>query len=243
MEYSFDFGLYIINIDCQTSIYTRHGVMNCKPNKIYYIDPLVSFQIAGRVGAGQIVLVQTPVTEDRPQNLNQNGIAQVCDDLGICQQFYEVFRQVPQDQLYYMEMRHAFAQVIHHHYMSQTGALIGPSVHCPVIEKAIIYIHQHLEEKIHIATIARHLDVSSSYLSHRFKEIMDMTISTYIQHARIKKARYLLTYRQLTVAEVANTLGYKDISWFIKVFTKIEGIHPKHVLTTIHQPSATLDIN
>lgn len=230
IQYVCPFGVYVFNLDCKTKINTLRGFSICKPYHIHYVDAFTPFHISGESAVGQSIIVQIPPTVQCPRNLNNNGIAVVSDPSGLCQTFYQSFQNTTDSLLYYDKLVESFAHMIHYIFMSQNGALISTEIRCPKIRKASSYIHQHLDQKITIKDLSNHVNLSPSYFTHHFKEILQETPTEYIQHARMKKAKHLLTHHHLSVEEVARSLGYKDTSWFIKVFIKCEGIHPRKVL-------------
>lgn len=52
------------------------------------------------------------------------------------------------------------------------------------------------------------------------------TITEYIQHRRIGQAEHLLGETQLTIQQIAETIGYKSASRFSEFFKKTTGILP-----------------
>ena len=80
-------------------------------------------------------------------------------------------------------------------------------------------------ENISLKDIANKLGCSVSYLSHRIPEEFGMPLKKYIRQQRIEKAKKLLL-DNLSVAECAYLLGYKDQFYFSKDFKKICGISP-----------------
>ena len=65
-----------------------------------------------------------------------------------------------------------------------------------------------------------------NYISQTFKEIMGVPFVKYITSVRIKKAQTLLETTNLSIAQVADAVGFKDSSYFEKVFKKIKQITP-----------------
>ena len=78
-----------------------------------------------------------------------------------------------------------------------------------------------------LKNIANKLGCSVSYLSHRIPEEFGMPLKKYIRQQRIEKAKKLLL-DNLSVAECAYLLGYKDQFYFSKDFKKSCGISPMY---------------
>ncbi|MCR5768653.1 MAG: response regulator [Lachnospiraceae bacterium] len=95
------------------------------------------------------------------------------------------------------------------------------------IQGAIEYIEKHYSEPgISIGEIADALALSEGYLSRLFKSETDYSINTYITRYRIRAAANLLNDVQNKVYEVAELVGYQDITYFSTTFKKLTGVAP-----------------
>lgn len=97
----------------------------------------------------------------------------------------------------------------------------------PTINKAIDYIHNNLDKDLTLDEVANNVYVSSTYLSHLFSKCIKMTFSQYIIHARIRKAKDLLSNTNLSIMDIALECGFNSQSYFANVFKKLEGLTPK----------------
>jgi len=73
------------------------------------------------------------------------------------------------------------------------------------------------------AAYASMLNVSESYLNEALKKMTGFPVSYWIQQEVMMEAKRLLYYSQLTVKEIAHTLGYADHSYFSRLFRKVIG--------------------
>lgn len=89
------------------------------------------------------------------------------------------------------------------------------------------YITENIKEELDLENTAARFNLSSSYFSRTFKEIVGYNFSDYINIVRIKKAKELLRNDGMSIKEVCFTVGYSDPNYFSKVFKKYEGITPK----------------
>lgn len=64
------------------------------------------------------------------------------------------------------------------------------------------------------------------YFGRIFKACTGLTMSEFVVQSRINRARALLAERVLSVGEVAERLGYRDIYFFSRQFKKIAGCSP-----------------
>ncbi len=95
-----------------------------------------------------------------------------------------------------------------------------------MIRNAASYIDHHLSEKLTVPLIASHIYVHPDYLSNRFKQEMNESITSYIQRRRIEEACHFLRYSQSTVSEIAVFYQFCSQSHFIQVFKRYMGMTP-----------------
>lgn len=99
--------------------------------------------------------------------------------------------------------------------------------------QAMDYIGQHYNDpNITVGEIAQHLGLSEGHLSHTFKKETDYTLLNYLTRYRIHKAMELLRDCRLKVYEVAEQVGYKDITYFSSTFKKLVGVSPSEYQDT-----------
>lgn len=95
------------------------------------------------------------------------------------------------------------------------------------VMEALRYISEHYNDPdISVSTIAGSLELSESHLSHIFKKETSYTVSNYLTNYRIHKAINLLRDCRAKVYEVAEKVGYRDVTYFSSIFKKSVGISP-----------------
>ncbi|MDO4437913.1 MAG: response regulator [Eubacteriales bacterium] len=93
--------------------------------------------------------------------------------------------------------------------------------------EAIKYIIEHVNENgISIKLIADSIGISEGHLSHIFKKETGETLASYITKCKIDAAKQMLEDCRYKVYEVAELVGYKDISYFSSTFKKLTGMSP-----------------
>ncbi len=98
---------------------------------------------------------------------------------------------------------------------------------------AMEYIAEHYNEPgIGVGAIAEHLGLSEGHLSHTFKRETDYTLLGYLTRYRVHKAMELLRDCRLKVYEVAERVGYRDITYFSATFKKLTGMSPSEYQDT-----------
>ncbi|WP_068775734.1 AraC family transcriptional regulator [Paenibacillus sp. FJAT-26967] len=100
----------------------------------------------------------------------------------------------------------------------------------PQIEKHAqrmkLYIQTNYREKVTKEELGACISTSPNYAAMLFRRVTGQTISDYVHSVRIKKAVYMLIDSLLTVSEIAEFLGYQDVSYFQRVFKKMTGKTP-----------------
>ena len=95
-----------------------------------------------------------------------------------------------------------------------------------LIQNALVYIDNHMNENISLADIATELSVSPSHFSKCFKRETGTGFSNYLTMVKMRQAKRLLRNPQNRIYEVANMLGYHDYTYFFQVFKKQYGYSP-----------------
>lgn len=93
------------------------------------------------------------------------------------------------------------------------------------INIAIKYINENIHSPITIGEIAKMLYMSESNFCHLFKKMLGITPGEYIKNRKLElSTRYL---QSESVTEVAYSLGYMNLSYFIKIFKEKYNLTPK----------------
>lgn len=94
------------------------------------------------------------------------------------------------------------------------------------IRNAIRYMEEHYPESLALSDVAGHVGLSAEYLSRLFKEETGVKFVVYLNNLRLKHALRLLESTNLKVYEVAEQVGYSNLSYFSTVFKKNFGQNP-----------------
>lgn len=94
------------------------------------------------------------------------------------------------------------------------------------IDEVLDYIHEHFETPMSLSDIAEHFHYSNNYVCDLFKKNISKTFTEYLLDYRMKKAKEMLTDQSLNITEIALAVGYKDYSYFTRVFKKHSGYSP-----------------
>ncbi len=88
------------------------------------------------------------------------------------------------------------------------------------------YLKKNYQYEINLQEIADSFYLSREYISRRFKQEFNETITDYLTRIRMEKAKEMLKNHQLKIYEIAYQVGYQNEKYFSKVFKKFVGCTP-----------------
>ena len=95
------------------------------------------------------------------------------------------------------------------------------------IQRLKQYVEDNYPFPITVASMASHVGLERSYLYRIFMHGIGMSPSDYLRQFRLERAAELLKDGRLSVTEVAESVGFSDISHFHRVFHNRYGTTPK----------------
>jgi AraC-like DNA-binding protein len=95
-------------------------------------------------------------------------------------------------------------------------------------ERAKQMLLEKAKGNVSIPEIARECNMSASYFLRAFKETTGQTPHQWLMAQRVQRARELLRYTELPLAEVAVACNFYDQSHFSRVFSQAVGASPGH---------------
>lgn len=105
-----------------------------------------------------------------------------------------------------------------------------------IVQQAIHYLSTQYAEPITIELMAEALGYNRAYLSTLFKKQTGLTPVSFLLKLRIDKARLLLRERlELTIEQIASSVGFQDPLYFSKQFKRLYGISPTDYRTAMKQ--------
>ena len=88
------------------------------------------------------------------------------------------------------------------------------------------YIETHYMEDICLQDVAEQFRYSDAYFCRFFKQNFDKNFIVYLSELRIEKAKELLADVTVNIKDIGQKVGYRDSSYFTKVFKRIVGVTP-----------------
>ncbi|MBW7456032.1 AraC family transcriptional regulator, partial [Paenibacillus sepulcri] len=97
------------------------------------------------------------------------------------------------------------------------------------VREALLYLEKHYSDRVSIADVAAHVNLSGPYLCQVFKAETGQSILTTLNEIRMVKAYEMLASGKYLVKQAAIEVGIPDPFYFNRLFKKRYGIAPKHV--------------
>lgn len=94
------------------------------------------------------------------------------------------------------------------------------------IQKIKQYILERYIMHISVKDIAKYVGLNEVYCGALFRQLEGLTIIEYINRLRIDKAATMLRYEGCSVSQAAYQNGFEDVSYFCRVFKKLNGVAP-----------------
>lgn len=107
------------------------------------------------------------------------------------------------------------------------------------IEKARIYMKEHVGENISVEQLAADLNISYSWFRKAFREYTGYAPAKYFQELRIQRAKQMLVGTPLSAKEIAVELGYGSAEYFYCMFKKSTGLTPHEYRSYGHVPDTS----
>ncbi|MGM0602509.1 MAG: AraC family transcriptional regulator [Bacillota bacterium] len=94
------------------------------------------------------------------------------------------------------------------------------------LHQIIEYINHNYKNNLTLKGIAKNLYISKYYLSHFFKEKTGFTVIEFVNSRRIIEAQKMLTSTNLSITDIAVSVGFNSLNHFERTFKKINGVTP-----------------
>ena len=95
-----------------------------------------------------------------------------------------------------------------------------------IIRRAQRYIASHIREKLSVPIVAKHVDVSPSYLTALFHKNLQISPGEYIRRIKLQESKQMIRENNLNFTEIAAELRYSTVHHFSRQFKEKFGITP-----------------
>jgi len=97
-----------------------------------------------------------------------------------------------------------------------------------LMRRVVDVIHKNIADAdFSVETLSTEVGISRVHLNRKLKELIDTSPSALIKSVRLKQAAFLLVQSNVTVAEVAYSVGFSSPAYFSSNFSQFFGMTPK----------------
>ncbi len=126
---------------------------------------------------------------------------------------------------YWSDIENWFKQFQRFMYTTVFSPAYSPETNQCILN-AISIIERELSSPLTAQYVAQEVNMSRSYFSTCFKDIVGETFNEYVRIARINKAKDYLVYTREKIGVISDKVGYSDIKYFSKIFRQTTGLLP-----------------
>ena len=109
-------------------------------------------------------------------------------------------------------------------YIILKGMITPQSEH--ILELLSNYVDMHLSEAITVDDLCKAFNISRTQLYEETKQYTN-GIASFIRLKRLTKAKELVLKTDMPISDIADSVGFSDYNYFLRVFKKHYGISPK----------------
>ncbi|OSP84433.1 hypothetical protein B9J76_08265 [Lacticaseibacillus paracasei] len=125
--------------------------------------------------------------------------------------------------------------------IQEIGALFISRIHSRIdrpmslaVAKMMEYITAQTHGRLNLETMASVFGYTRSYMCTMFRRQAGMTIINYANIQKIREAKSLLTFTNLAIAEISESLAFSDQSYLTRLFVRFEKMTPREYRKTYH---------
>ncbi|MCL7748783.1 helix-turn-helix domain-containing protein [Halalkalibacter alkaliphilus] len=97
-----------------------------------------------------------------------------------------------------------------------------------VIERGILYIEKHyMDPNLTLESVAEAVGRSTAYYSHLLMKKQGISFRQLLANKRMNEAKRLLQASQLTIKEISHQVGFRNPSYFTRLFKEMTSLAPR----------------
>jgi len=102
-----------------------------------------------------------------------------------------------------------------------------PSQTSALVKRTVVFLHHNYSRPLSRWELAKSLGISEDYLSRVFNRELGLSPWDYLNRYRILQAKTLLQNSAYSIRIIAHQVGFRDQSYFSRVFHKFTGQSPQ----------------
>jgi len=110
--------------------------------------------------------------------------------------------------------------------LEQRAQRSGEEYKVQLLRRIVEYLSEHCTERLRLADVSAQFGLSPQYFCSFFKENLGRTLVQHVNFLRIERASRLLRESDLPILEISLSVGFDNVSYFIKRFREVYGCTP-----------------
>jgi AraC family transcriptional regulator len=102
----------------------------------------------------------------------------------------------------------------------------GRGAHWTMLRRTIEHIHANIDQPLSLDHLAMIAGMSKFHFAKSFRQAIGSPPRQYLVHARMQKAKGLLSDETLSIPQIASRVGYADPGQFSAQFLRLMGLSP-----------------
>lgn len=121
-----------------------------------------------------------------------------------------------------------FSWLIQNDYMIMLHSNSNPKRLFPVRLKEVLdYVENNYQNEISVHDVAKMACMSYYHFSRFFKKATGKTFVEYLNYIRLYEAEKLILFTDQSIADIAQKVGFKNVSYFDQLFKDKNGLSPR----------------
>ncbi|WP_230504951.1 AraC family transcriptional regulator [Sutcliffiella rhizosphaerae] len=133
---------------------------------------------------------------------------------------------------HYLQQQLQFSEFI---IQLQKEAFSIPSATEKVCESAMKFIQENYKQQLSMTVLKESLNFHPDYLTRCMQKTIGISPMQYLSHYRLHHAKRLLAETEYKVSAISREVGMEDVTYFSKLFKKVEGITPLEFRRLVHR--------
>ena len=111
------------------------------------------------------------------------------------------------------------------------------------LNPALIFVKANYAEKVTLGAVAKLCGLGRYQFSRAFKQAHGTTFREFVIIHRIQKAEQMLCFADLSITDVAFSVGFNDLSHFAQMFRRYVGVRPSEYAQGANRKAAQMHIS
>ncbi|WP_223067054.1 helix-turn-helix transcriptional regulator [Paenibacillus caui] len=103
----------------------------------------------------------------------------------------------------------------------------APAAHSICAERAAAYLREHYREEVTAKALGESVNFHPVYIARCMQKTFGCSPAAYLMRYRLERSKLLLLQTDLSIARIAEEVGFNQAAYFTSCFVKYEGVSPR----------------